>query len=175
MTRPFLTQQSMFLSHRISNAFIPLKNVLSVLILIIRIPIPIHSRRHHARLNRRNVRQMPLQPLISMLMLRMATLDLLQAVSHQELVVPRCEDGGGDVDQDGDPGVAVVDAEDLAAPEDGCNDSGSEISGQVGGDAIGREAPNHCGVGHADGEWDGDWAHEGVGGVQGSPDYDADV
>ena len=110
-----------------------------------------------------------------MLMLRMATLDLLQAVPHQEFVVPCCEDGSGDVDQDGNPGVAVVGAEDLAAPEDGCHDPGSEISCQVGGDAVGCKTPDHCCVCHADGEGDGDGGDEGVGGIQGSPDYDADV
>ena len=75
---------------------------------------------------------MTLKTLITMLMLRMSTLDLLQAIPHQELIVACCEDGSRDVDQNGNPGVAIVGTEDLAAPEYGCHDPGPEISCQIG-------------------------------------------
>ena len=115
------------------------------------------------------------QALLALLVHRMARLDLLQAVPHQELVVARGEDGGGDVDQDGDPRVAVVGGEDAAAEKRGGRHAGAEVTGQVGGDGVAGEAPHHGGVGEADGEGDGGRGDEGVGRVQARPDHDADV
>ena len=117
---------------------------------------------------------MSLQPLLTILMSRMTFSNLTEGIPHQKLIIARCEDGSGDVDEDGDPGVIVV-GEGLAAEEDGCHDAGAEISGQVGGDGDVGEGPDHGRVGHADGERGSGGGDEGVGRVQAGPDDEADV
>lgn len=54
----------------------------------------------------------------------------LQAVSHEHFVVGCCEEGGGYVDEDGDPGVGVV-GEGFAAEEDQGDEAGAEVTGHV--------------------------------------------
>ncbi|KAL9107398.1 MAG: hypothetical protein Q9227_007682 [Pyrenula ochraceoflavens] len=117
---------------------------------------------------------MPGQSIRALLMIRVAFLDLLQAIADQELVVGRGEDGGGDVDQDRNPGVRVVKGEGFLAEEDGGHDAGAQVTREVCGDGVGGEAPDHDAVGETDGEGDADGGDEGVGGVEAGPDDDAD-
>ena len=129
------------------------------------------------------------QPVISILVDRVTTLDLLQAVAHQQLVEAGGEDGGRDVDKDRNPGVAVVSGEGFFAEEDGGDDAGTEVTGHVGGDGVLGEAPDlvgeeselgpwrtmgvegkggayHDSVGQTDCEGYGLRAHEWVGGIK---------
>lgn len=76
------------------------------------------------------------QALLALLVVGVALLDLLQAVAHQELVVPRGEDCGRHVDQHRDPGVAVVHAEDAAAEERRAGQPRTQVTGQIGGDGV---------------------------------------
>ena len=130
---------------------------------------------HLIRNVRANTAQMLHEPHLSMLVCCMSGLDLLQAVAHQELVVARGRDCSRDVDQDRDPRVAIVDREDAATKEGGTGQSCAEIPGQIGGDCVGRETPDHRCVGDADGEWDTGRGNEWVGRVQTGPDDNADV
>lgn len=118
---------------------------------------------------------MPLQTLLAIFMLGMAGMDLLQAVPHEELVVSGCEDGGGHVDQDGNPGITVEIREGLLTEEDGGHDTRTQIPGQVGGNGVASEAPDHNRVGDANSKWHRDGADKGVCRVQARPDDDADV
>ena len=103
--------------------------------MFIHIPIPhmvavriisLLDRRTHGSQNHRilaHLAHMPRQSLISTLVRAVSLCDLRQGVTHEELVIARGKDGGGDVDEDGDPGVAVVEAEGFAAEEDGGDDT----------------------------------------------------
>lgn len=117
---------------------------------------------------------MSLQPLLPLLMHRVALADLAQAIPHQELVVARREERRGHVDQDGDPAVVHV-AEGLAAEEDGGHDARAQVAGEVGGDGDVGEAPDHGGVREADGERGAGRGDERVRRVETGPDDDADV
>ncbi len=108
-----------------------------------------------------------------MLMHRMPLGNLPQTIPHQKFIVPGREDGGGDIDQDGDPAVVKI-SEGFAAEENGGHDPGAEIAGQVGADGDVGEAPDHGGVGEADGEGGAGGGDEGVGGVEVCPDDEAD-
>lgn len=117
---------------------------------------------------------MPLQPLLPILMHRMALPNLTQTIPHQKLIVPRREQRRGHINQDRDPGVIHI-GESLAAEEDGGHDPRSEVSGEVGGYGDVGEAPDHGSVCEADGEGSAGGGDEGVRGVETGPDYDADV
>jgi hypothetical protein len=111
------------------------------------------------------------QSLLPILVLCMPLANLLQAIPHQQLVVARREDGRGHVHQDADPRIH---GEGVAAEKDGRYDARAKVTSEISGDGIGREAPHHNGVGDADGEGDRDGRYERVGGVEASPDDDAD-
>ena len=117
---------------------------------------------------------MPLQPLLPVLMNRMALPNLTQTVPHQKLIIPCCEDRRRHIDQDGNPAVIIV-RERLAAEEDGRDDAGAEVTRQIRRDGDVGEGPDHGGVGHADGEGRGGGGDEGVGRVEARPDDEADV
>ena len=144
--------------------------------------IPYHTRQSFAHHQTQDGKEqpthspsdMPLQPLLPILMHRMPLPNLTQTVPHQELVIPRREQRRRHIDQDGDPAVVHV-GEGFAAEEDGGHDPRAQVSGQVGGDGDVGEAPDHGGVGEADGEGGAGGGDEGVGGVEAGPDYDADV
>jgi hypothetical protein len=116
-----------------------------------------------------------LQALVALGMLCMALVNLLQAVSHQELVVTCGEDRGGDVDQNRDPRVRAGERESLAAEEDGGDDPGAKIPGEICRDCVSSEAPDHGGVRNADGERYRLGADERIGWVKACPDDDTDV
>ena len=116
---------------------------------------------------------MPPQALLALLMHRGSLPQLLQTVAHEEFVVARREERGGHIDQDCDPAV-VVEREDLAAKEDGGDDAAAEITRQVGADGGPTETPYHIPVGETDGVGGGGGRDEGVGGIEGSPDDEAD-
>lgn len=61
--------------------------------------------------------QMQIQTFFSVFVNSSSLAYLLQAVSHEHFVVGCGEEGGGYVDEDGDPGVGVV-GEGFAAEED---------------------------------------------------------
>lgn len=109
-----------------------------------------------------------------MLMTSMAFPNLVQTIPHQKLIVPRRENRRGDINKNTDPGVAVVEGEGLAPEEDGGHYARAEVTGEVRGDGVDGEAPDHGRVGEADGEGDGDGGDERVGRVQARPDDDAD-
>ena len=108
-----------------------------------------------------------------MLMHRMPLRNLPQTISHQEFIVSGRENGGGDINQDGDPAVVEI-SEGFAAEEYGGHDAGAEIAGEVGADGDVGEAPDHGSVGEADGEGGAGGGDEGVGGVEVCPDDEAD-
>lgn len=116
-----------------------------------------------------------LQALVALGVLGVALVDLLQAVAHEELVVACGEDGGGDVDEDGDPRVRTRKGEGFAAEEDGGDDARAQVTREVRRDGVACESPYHGRVGQADGEGHGLRADERVGWVQARPDDDADV
>lgn len=118
---------------------------------------------------------MSLQAFLALGVLRMPTVYLLQAISHEELVVPRGEDGRRDIDEDADPRVPVVEREGLLAEEDGRDHSRAQVPCQVRRDGIPREPPDHGRVCDADREGDRHGADERVRRVQARPDDDADV
>lgn len=134
--------------------------------------LPNHIRAPIRRLNHTRLAQMPLQPLIAMLMHSPPSPQLRQAIAHDELVVAGGEDGGGHVDEDGDPRVATI-GEGLAAEEDGGDDARAQVARQVGADADVREAPHHRRVREADHERRGGGRDERVGWVERRPDDDA--
>lgn len=127
------------------------------------------------KIHARDAAHVPLQALLALGVLGVPTVYLLQAVPHEELVVARGEDGGGDVDEDADPGVAVVKGEGLLAEEDGGDHPRAQVPGQVRGDGVARETPDHGRVRDADRKGDRHGADERVGRVQARPDDDADV
>ena len=100
---------------------------------------------------------------------RMTAVNLHQAVAHEELVVACSKNGGGDVDEDGDPRVAVVEGEGLAAEEDGRHQPRAQVPRQVRRDRVRREAPDHRRVREPDREGHAHRADERVGGVQARP------
>jgi hypothetical protein len=116
---------------------------------------------------------MPMEALHPVLMLPMPLSNVLQTIPHEKLIVGSCEDGGRHIDQDGYPAVIHV-AESLAAEKDGRHNPGAEVSGQVGGDGVCGETPDHVGIGEADGVWGSSWGDEGVSWVQACPNDDAD-
>lgn len=76
------------------------------------------------------LRQMPRQALLPILMPIVILPNQIQTIPHQELIVPRREQGSRHVDQDGDPRVVVV-GEDFAAEEDGGDDAGAQVTGEI--------------------------------------------
>lgn len=116
-----------------------------------------------------------LQALLPLGMLCMALVNLLQAVSHQELVVACGEDRGGDVDQNRDPRVRAGVRESLAAKEDGGDDPSAKIPGEIRRDRVSGEAPDHRGVRDADGKRNRLRADERICGIKARPDDDTDV
>ena len=117
---------------------------------------------------------MPMQPLLSLLMLRMPPRNLTQTIPHQELIIRRRKKRRRHVHQDRNPAVIQI-TKGFAAEENSGNDSGAQVTSEVRGDGNVREAPDHGCVGEADGEGYGGGSYEGVGGVEAGPDYDADV
>ena len=107
-------------------------------------------------------------------MKRVASPDDVQTVSHEELVIRCREQCSRDVDQDRDPAVVLV-AEGFSTVEDGCDNAGAEVTSQVRADRDVGEAPDHESVSEADDEWSTGGSNEGVGGIESSPDDDADV
>ena len=117
---------------------------------------------------------MPLQPLLPILMHRMPLPNLTQAIPHQQLIVPRREERRRHVDQNRDPAVIHI-GEGFAAEEDGRHDPRAKVTGHVGGDGDVGEAPDHGGVGEADCKGGAGGGDERVRGVEAGPDHDADV
>nr|POE93576.1 hypothetical protein CFP56_19588 [Quercus suber] len=115
-----------------------------------------------------------LQAVVAVLVHGLALGDAAEGIAHEHLVVARGEQGGGHVDEDGDPGVVMV-GEDLAAVEDGGHEAGAEVTREVRRDGDVGEAPHHGGVREADDEGGGGGGDEGVGRVESGPDDDADV
>lgn len=104
---------------------------------------------------------------------RMPLANRTQTIPHQKLIIPRREDGRGDIHQDGDPAIVEI-GEGFAAEEDGGDDAGAQVTGEVGADGDVGEAPDHGAVGQADGEGRADGGDERVGRVEVGPDDDAD-
>lgn len=102
-------------------------------------------------------RKMEGQAFLTILMLSMTLANLLQAVTHEELIVACGEDRCWNVNKDGDPRVMVVGESckssvssrtmsglhTFASKEYGCDDSCAQISCKVGGDRDIDEAPDH--------------------------------
>lgn len=57
--------------------------------------------------------------------------DLGERIPHQKLIVSGREQRGGNIDQDGDPGVVHV-GKRFAAEEDGSNNPRAKVTGHVG-------------------------------------------
>ena len=117
---------------------------------------------------------MPLQPLLPVLMDRMSLPNLTQTIPHQHLIVPRREQRRRHIDQDRDPAIIHI-GERFAAEEDGRHDPRAKVTGQVGGDGDVGEAPDHSAVCEADGKGGAGGGDEGVRGIEAGPDYDANV
>ena len=117
---------------------------------------------------------MPMQPLLSLLMLRMPPRNLTQTIPHQKLIIRRCKQRRRHVHQNRNPAIIQI-PESFAAEENSGNDSSAQVTSEVRGDGNVGEAPDHGCVGEADGEGCGGGGYEGVGGIEAGPDYDADV
>ena len=115
-----------------------------------------------------------MQPLLPVLMRSMPLRNLLQAIPHQKLIIPRREKRRRHVNQDGNPAVIQI-TKRFTTEEDSGHDSGTQVTSQVRGDGNVGETPDHGCVGETDGEGDGGGGYEGVGWVEARPDYDADV
>lgn len=98
-----------------------------------------------------SIGKMSAKTFFTTLMRRVACGDLLQRIPHQHLIVRSREDGGWDVDQNGDPGIVLI-GENFSAEEDGGDDASAQVSGQVGRDGDTGEAPDHTRVGQTDDE-----------------------
>lgn len=114
------------------------------------------------------------QSIIALCVSGMSLGDLGQAVADHKLVEGCCEQSCGDIDQYGDPRVAVVVREGFFAEEDGGNDAGAQISGRVGGDRVDCETPDHCCIHQPDGEGHANGRDEGICRIQASPDHHPD-
>lgn len=69
-----------------------------------------------------SIGKMSLKALFTTLMRRVPFGDLLQRIPHQHLIVRSREDGGWDVDQNGNPGIMFI-GENFSAEEDGSDDA----------------------------------------------------
>ena len=101
----------------------------------------------------------------------MALANLPQTISHQQLIVACREYRRRYVHQNTNPRIGRKGAR---AEEDGSYNARAEVTGEIGGDGVSCEAPDHNGVGDADGEWYGNGGDEGVCRVKARPDHDAD-
>lgn len=110
------------------------------------------------------------ETLITLRVRAMALRNDHERVSQQQLIVRRRQDGGWNVDEDRDGGVAI---EGVAAEEDGCDDASAEVTGQIGREGVVGEAPDHDGVYKTDDEWCSCGCDERVRGVKSCPDDDA--
>ena len=117
---------------------------------------------------------MPHQAVIPFLVPRMSAVDLLQTVADEELIVSCREKRGGDINQNADPAVSVVEREGLAAEKDGRHNASAQITSEVGGDGVAGEAPDHDSIRQADGEGDTRCRDEGIRGIETGPDHDPD-
>lgn len=108
---------------------------------------------------------MPRQPLLPVLMPVVILPNQIQTIPHQKLVIPRREQCSRYVDQNGDPRVVVI-GEDFAAEEDGGDDAGSQVTGEVSADRNICVSPYHTSVSQPYSEWHADGGDEGVGGVE---------
>lgn len=115
-----------------------------------------------------------MQPLLAILVLRMALGDLTQTIPHQKLIVPRRKQRCGHIDQDRNPAIVHV-GERFSTEEDGGHDARAQVSSEVRGDGDIGEAPDHGRVRQPDGQGDHARGDEGIGGVEAGPDDDADV
>lgn len=120
------------------------------------------------------VRDVPPEALLPVFMDGMAFADLGKTVSHQEFVVSSGEQRSGNIDEDRNPRVIHV-AEGFAAKENGCNDSGAQVTSEIGRDRDVGETPNHGTVCKTYGEGSRLRAHEGICRVQAGPDDDANI
>lgn len=119
-----------------------------------------------------NVTQIPPQTFLAFSMLHTTFMNQLDRVTQEQLIEASREQCGRDVDQDTDPAIRFV-GEGFAAVEDGCNESGAEVTSHVGGDGYVGETPDHDTVADADDDGDGGGGDEGVGWVDAGPDYEA--
>lgn len=104
---------------------------------------------------------------------RMPLPNRTQTIPHQKLIIPRRENRRRNIHQNRNPTIAQV-AEGFATEEDGSDDTGAEVTGEVGADGDVGKAPDHGAVGETDSEGGADGGDERVGGVEVGPDDDAD-
>ena len=101
----------------------------------------------------------------------MALANLLQTISHQQLIVACREYRRLYVHQNTNPRIR---RKGVRAEEDGSYDARAEVTGEIGGDGVSCEAPDHDGVGNADGEGYRNGGDEGVCRVKARPNHDTD-
>ena len=117
---------------------------------------------------------MPMQPLLTMLMLRMPLSNLAQTIPHQKLIISRRKKRSRHINQNSNPAIIQI-RKHLAAKENRRNDSTAQVPGQICGNGHVGEAPDHGCVCETDGEGGAGCGDEGVGRVETGPDYDADI
>lgn len=93
-----------------------------------------------------SLRDVPHQAIISVLMHRVALSNDQETVSHEKLVVGRSSQSGWDVDKNSNGSIAHV-GKGFSSVEDGGDNAGSQITGQVRGNGHVGETPDHAGVG----------------------------
>ena len=133
--------------------------------------LPLPRTAHRPRRRCTHIRQMQRQPFLPIFMLRMTLANLLQAISHQQLIVARREDRCRHVHQNTNPRIR---GKGVGAEEDGSYDTRAEVTGEIGGDGVSCEAPDHDRVGDADSKGYRDRGDEGVCRVKARPDHDTD-
>ena len=117
---------------------------------------------------------MPLQPLLPVLVHGMPLPNLTQTVPHQELIIPRREQRRRHIDQDCNPAVVHV-AEGFATEEYSRHDPRSKVTSEVCRNRNIGKAPDHGSVCETDGERGAGCRDERVRRVETGPDNDADV
>ena len=95
----------------------------------------------------------------------------LNRITQEKLIKSSGEKRCRDVDQDTDPAVRFV-GEGLAAVEDGCYESSTEVTSHVGGNSDVGEAPDHDPVAYTDDDGHGGGCYKGVGWIDAGPDYE---
>lgn len=116
---------------------------------------------------------MAVQPLVTVTVACMSLRNNSKAVAHAQLVHGRGKQRGGHIDKHANGRVRVV-RESLASPENGGDHARTEIPREVRAEGQAAEAPDHASVGEADDEGQAGWLDEGVRGVEGGPDGEAD-
>ena len=120
------------------------------------------------------IANMPLQSLLPMLMHCMPFPNLIQAIPHQKLIIPRRKQRGRHIDQNRNPTIIQI-SETFPAEEYGGHDTRAKISGEVRGDSDVGKGPDHGAISEAYGEGRTGGGNEWVGRIEACPDHEADV